>query len=362
MDSRAKSRLVVSGVTVFHGRHAAVRSASISVGEGELVALVGPSGSGKSTLIGAIAGFYPVASGAIWIQDQLVAARGTSVPPERRQIGVVFQSHALWPQWMVIDNVAYPLRRQGLSRIAARREAEAVLAAVGLEQMCARFPGELSGGQRQRVGLARALAARPLLYLFDEPTANLDPENRQTFADEVRQRLRHTGASALYVSHQVDEALALADRVAVMLDGAIVQAGSPQEVYERPRSAAVARLLGHAACVEGVVTAATGDEMASVQIADSVQRVRLLVPGGDAPPTPRVRTKLMFRPEWCRLAPDDVDALPCRVAHVRYLGHSTLYELESLAGRLLASHPGPPRFTEGDRAGWLARLACLLAE
>ncbi|WP_304458694.1 ABC transporter ATP-binding protein [Alicyclobacillus sendaiensis] len=355
-DSNAR-RLSVAGVTVAHGQQVAVRRVSLTVGMGEIVALVGPSGSGKSTLLGAIAGFYPIQSGAIWIGEEMVASPTFSLPPEKRRIGVVFQSHALWPQWMVVDNVAYPLRRRGMARLSARREAESVLAAVGMDAYAARYPSELSGGQRQRVGLARALAARPDLYLFDEPTASLDPANRDAFAQEVRERIRQTGAAALYVSHQADEALSLAHRVAVMMNGEILQVGTPAEVYECPRTAEIARLLGPAACVTGVVREVDASGLAQVQIADSEQTVRLT----SAPRSAHLgRRPLMMRPEWCELTPDDGSALPCRVARVQYVGHRTLYELESLAGRVLASHAGPPQSAEGERVGWRVRRACVL--
>ncbi|WP_367305842.1 ABC transporter ATP-binding protein [Alicyclobacillus acidocaldarius] len=355
-DSNAH-RLSVAGVTVAHGQQVAVRRASLTIGAGEIVALVGPSGSGKSTLLGAIAGFYPIQSGAIWIGEEMVASPTLSLPPERRRVGVVFQSHALWPQWMVVDNVAYPLRRRGMARLLARREAESVLAAVGMDAFAARYPSELSGGQRQRVGLARALASRPELYLFDEPTASLDPANRETFMHEVRERIRQTGAAALYVSHQVDEALSLAHRVAVMIHGEILQVGSPAEVYENPRTAEIARLLGPAACATGVVREVNASGHAQVQIADSEQMVRLT----SAPRSADLgRRTLMMRPEWCELTADDEASLPCRVVRVQYVGHRTLYELESLAGRLLASHVGPPQYQEGQRVGWKVRRACVM--
>ncbi|SIS83434.1 ABC transporter ATP-binding protein [Alicyclobacillus vulcanalis] len=356
MNTNDVHRLSISGVTVAHGAEVVVKRATLTVRAGEMVALVGPSGSGKSTLLGAIAGFYPVQAGAIWVGEELVASPTLSLPPERRRIGVVFQSHALWPQWMVVDNVAYPLRRRGMARPAARREAEMMLAAIGMDAFAARYPSELSGGQRQRVGLARALAARPDLYLFDEPTASLDPANREAFMQEVRERIRTTQAGALYVSHQADEALSLAHRVAVMMQGEILQVGAPAEVYECPRTAEIARLLGPAACATGVVHAVDARGWARVQIADSEQTIRLSSLHREVD---HGRVSLMMRPEWCELT-DDEASLPCRVVRVQYVGHRTLYELESLAGRLLASHTGPPQYQEGERVGWKVRRASVL--
>ena len=214
-----------------HGGPTALAGLDLTVAPGETVALLGVSGSGKTTLLNAIAGFVAPVAGEIWLAGELAAGPGRSVPPERRRIGMVFQDHALWPHLSVLDTVAYPLRRAGASRAAAHRGAHDILAQMNLTRLAERRPGQLSGGEQQRVGLARALACRPAVYLFDEPTAHLDASLRGQILMEVARRRAADGAAALYATHDAAEALAIADRVAVLHSGAMAQAGPPAEVY-----------------------------------------------------------------------------------------------------------------------------------
>ena len=211
---------------------------------GETVALLGESGSGKTTLLNAIAGFVPPLAGEIWLAGELASGPGRSLPPERRRIGMVFQDHALWPHLSVLDTVAYPLRRAGASRAAARRDALAIVAQLNLGPLAGRRPGQLSGGEQQRVGLARALACHPAVYLFDEPTAHLDASLRAQILDEVARRRAADGAAAIYATHDAAEALAIAGQVAVLHSGAMAQAGPPAVVYAEPGDLTVARLTG----------------------------------------------------------------------------------------------------------------------
>ncbi len=208
-------------VRVAYDRSVAVDGVTIDVAAGELVALLGPSGSGKTTLLSAIAGFLPVSGGEIVLDGRVASGPRRHDPPERRHIGYVFQGHALWPHLSAQDTVAYPLRRQGLDRSEARREAWALLDRLGIGGLAARRPAELSGGEHQRVGLGRALARRARVLLFDEPTANLDAELRATLQEEIAVQRRESGAAALYATHDTAEALALADRVVLMDEGRI---------------------------------------------------------------------------------------------------------------------------------------------
>ena len=334
-----------AALSVGYGRVPALAGLDLAVAPGETVALLGESGSGKTTLLNAIAGFVPPLAGEIWLAGRLASAPGRSLPPERRRIGMVFQDHALWPHLSVLDTVAYPLRRAGVSAAAARRDARAILDQLNLAALAERRPGQLSGGEQQRVGLARALACRPALYLFDEPTAHLDASLRAQILDEVARRRAADGAAAIYATHDAAEALAIADRVAVLHSGALAQAGPPAGVYAEPDDLTVARLTGPVSVLDAPALGAlpiTGHAAVPVTAAPSCDGRILLV-----------------RPDWARLEGD----LPGTVEEVRFRGPHTDYHLATPAGPLLIREPGPPRATPGParwtllRARFLPRLS-----
>jgi ABC-type Fe3+/spermidine/putrescine transport system ATPase subunit len=277
-----------------------------------MLALLGPSGSGKSTLLHTIAGFHAPRTGEVWLGGDCVASPEVALPPERRNVAMVFQNYALWPHVNALDTVAYPMRRRGMGRSDARREAAEILDRLRVGHLAHRRPAELSGGEQQRVGLGRALAGDAGLYLFDEPTAHLDTHVRAVFLDELVLRLRDTGAAALYATHDAEEALGVADRVALLAAGRVVQVGTPEEVYRRPVDEWAARLTG------------------PVSVLDT-QDGRVLV-----------------RPEWARLDGDRT----ARVVDVRFRGPHSDYVLDTEAGRLLVREPGPPRHARGDEARW----------
>ncbi len=234
--------LEVDRVTLGYGRTDVVRDASLALVRGEIGCLLGPSGCGKTTLLRAIGGFEPLRAGRVVLDGRVVATAETQLPPRERGIGMVFQDHALFPHLDVQGNVAFGLgRRSGAER---RRRVTEVLALVGLEGFEARWPHELSGGQQQRVALARALAPQPGLLLLDEPFSNLDSRLRVTIAGELRDILRQSGATALMVTHDQDEAFAMADSVGVMVQGRLHQWGSAVDVYQRPATVEVAGLIG----------------------------------------------------------------------------------------------------------------------
>ena len=224
-------------VAVKYADSIALSGFNLEMAPGETVAILGPSGSGKSTAMYSIAGFTPLAAGTISIEGREVSRGNRLVPPEDRPVGLVFQNYALWPHMTALDNVAYPLRRAGEPSSGALGEAGRLLTKVGIGGLGNRMPAELSGGQQQRVGLARALARRAKLYLFDEPTAHLDAHVRAAIEEEIRKRRAELGAAALYTTHDSAEALAVADRIALLRHGRIVQVGSPTEIYERPATA-----------------------------------------------------------------------------------------------------------------------------
>lgn len=253
-------RIELSHVTKRFGQATvAVDDVSFKLSDGEILALLGPSGCGKTTTLRLVAGFEWPDAGTIAIGGKMVAGGGFSVGPEKRGIGMVFQDYPLLPHRTVAQNVAFGLHRVG-RREAERRVAE-LLERMGLGGLGGRYPHELSGGQQQRVALAQALAPKPNVILLDEPFSNLDASLRHDLRIEVRQVLKEHKATAILVTHDQKEAFSVADTVAVMNAGRIEQIGTPYELYSRPKSAFVARFLGHSALLEGVVGENGGPEI-----------------------------------------------------------------------------------------------------
>lgn len=234
----------------FGAQTLAVDDVSFSLDEGDLLGLLGPSGCGKTTLLRLVAGFEKLDVGEIELAGQTICGDGQWVPPERRRVGVVFQDYALFPHLTVLENVSFGLKqlhRQGkLAKREVKPMVEEAIALVGLSKMAKRYPHELSGGQQQRVALARALAPRPPLVLLDEPFSNLDVQVRLYLRQEVRDILKGIGASGIFVTHDQEEALAIADKVAVMSEGQLVQLDEPEEIYQNPASRFIAEFVTQA--------------------------------------------------------------------------------------------------------------------
>ncbi|PPF72561.1 ABC transporter ATP-binding protein [Pseudoclavibacter sp. Z016] len=231
----------------------------LALRDGEFLALVGPSGSGKTTLLRTIAGFQAPTTGQVSIGDRVVAGSGATVPPEARELGMVFQQHAVWPHWNVGRNVDYPLRRARVEKAERIRRVDEVLDMVGLTGFAKRNPATLSGGQRQRVAIARALVARPRVLLLDEALSALDEPLRDSLRLELHTLTRELGLTVVHVTHDRSEALALADRVAVLDGGRIQQLGTPEELVMRPASPFIAKFLSDATIVDGaMVSGAAG--------------------------------------------------------------------------------------------------------
>ena len=239
--------LSVEGMTVAFGHHVAVDCVDLSVDDGHVLAVLGPSGSGKSSLLRAIAGLEPLRAGSVrWDGADLAG-----VPTHKRGFALMFQDGQLFDHLTVARNVGYALRLRGVTGAAARSEVDDLLELVGLGGHGARMPRTLSGGERQRVALARSLAAEPRLLLLDEPLSALDAELRVRLAADLRRILRDAGRTALLVTHDQEEAFAVADRLAVMRDGAVVQEGTTADVWARPADAATALFLGYARVLTG---------------------------------------------------------------------------------------------------------------
>ena len=238
------STVTIRRVTKAFGDNVVLKDFDEVFRDGEFVTLLGPSGCGKTTMLRMIAGFEKPTSGEIYIDDQLVSGGKTFVPPEKRGIGMVFQSYAVWPHMNVFDNVAYPLRIRKQSREEVRGAVERVLEIVHLSQYAARLPSQLSGGQQQRVALARALVAEPKLLLLDEPLSNLDAKLRESMRFEIKEIQRRTGITVVYVTHDQTEAMAMSDRIFLINRGIVQQSGTPQEIYNRPANPFAADFLG----------------------------------------------------------------------------------------------------------------------
>ena len=233
---------------------AVIRGLSTSVGEGQMLVLLGPSGCGKTTTLQLVAGLLDPDDGSILVDGKQVAGPRWGLPPERRNLGMVFQSYAVWPHKTVFENVAYGLELRSLAREEIRRRVQKALGLVHLGELGARYPSEISGGQQQRVALARAIVVEPSLLLLDEPLSNLDATLREQMRIELKGLQRQLGLAAVYVTHDQAEAMVLADHLVVMRDGVIEQHGRAETVFLRPRTGFVARFLGVTNLLKGRLT------------------------------------------------------------------------------------------------------------
>jgi len=325
------SAVSLQDVSKRFGTVAALDGFDLSVERGAVLGLLGPSGSGKTTALRVIAGFDRPDLGTVEIEGTTVVSDRVFVPPEKRKVGMVFQDYALFPHLCVADNVGF-----GLGRSASPARVPDVLAMVGLGGMGERMPHELSGGEQQRVALARALAPEPHLVLLDEPFSNLDTPNRDRVRREVRTILVEARATAIFVTHDQEEALAMSDSVAIMRRGAVVQTAAPHDLYRRPGDCWVARFLGEAEFING--TASNG---------------RVETPIGafadDSRSTGPV--EVMIRPEAVRLTKDAKGQ--ALVVDREFYGHDQLVTLHLDSGHRLLARTGPhPVFNPGDHAGY----------
>jgi putative spermidine/putrescine transport system ATP-binding protein len=305
----SRIKLHVRGITKAYGTSVVLKPLELTVVAGELLAVLGPSGSGKTTLLQIICGLVEPSGGRLFIDGR----DETDIPADKRDIGVVFQNYALFPHLTVRENVAFPLqmRRQAAGDI--RDRVEAVLAMVGLSDFGSRFPRELSGGQQQRVALARCLVYRPSLILMDESLSALDKKLRDSMRIEIKRLHRETGTTIIFVTHDQEEALALADRICLMNDGQIEQLGKPEDIYERPANTFVADFIGASNLIYGTVAA---DDR--IETADGV------VPLPDGCSARRgEQAALVVRPEKLLLCGSADGFLSGRVEESIYVGSET---------------------------------------
>jgi putative spermidine/putrescine transport system ATP-binding protein len=314
------------------GSGAGLHGLDLGIAPGELVAVIGPSGCGKSTLLKLIAGFLSPDAGRVLLEGR----DATALPPRRRELGVVFQAYALFPHMTALENVAWPLSLRGMTRAERRRRAGEMLERVGLSAQADRRPGALSGGQQQRVALARALVFGPKALLLDEPLSALDAALRISMRDEIRRLQQESGIATLHITHDQEEALSIADRVAVMREGRILQCASPRELYARPASRSVAGFVGHANLWEArVVDAGTLHTPLGALRAEA----RGFAPGSTV--------AALVRPERVRpgAAPDGANQFAGRVARDRFLGSFRRVDL-ALPGGMVVLETGADALPE----------------
>ncbi|GGG54719.1 ABC transporter ATP-binding protein [Paenibacillus radicis (ex Gao et al. 2016)] len=308
--------LEVNGLGKSFGSHTALRDIHFSVQKGEIISVLGPSGCGKSTLLQLIAGLQNPDAGEIKLRGKVAAAGSRSIPPEKRGINMVFQDYALWPHMSVYDNIAYGLRRQKVSPAAIREQITELTALLHLQGLEDRLPPQLSGGQQQRVAIARALATKPDLLLLDEPLSNLDMRLRIEMRTEMAYLFRRLGTTVFHVTHDPDEAFAMADRLMIMRAGAVDQIDPPKACYERPATLSAAMLLGAGNRLKGRAAAMADGEIGVIVGGQEVKgtwNAKTASSGDEA--------ELLFRPDAAVFMTDPAaGGLPVTVLHSVYEG------------------------------------------
>jgi len=346
MTARATPTLLeLKGLRHAYGDQEVVKGLSLSLARGGIGCLLGPSGCGKTTVLRCIAGFEPVTSGEILLNGQVVSAPDRMVPPEKRRIGMVFQDYALFPHLSVLENIAFGLH--GLARGERDRRAAEYIAAVGLSGARGKYPHELSGGQQQRVALARALAPRPDLLLLDEPFSNLDVDLRERLGQEVREIIKRSNTTAVLVTHDQQEAFAIADEIGIMHEGEIKQWDSAYNLYHRPASRFVADFVGQGVFLPGSVES-------SREVSIELGALR-----GDIPDMCELgcdacgkgcQVDVLLRPD--DIVHDDASRMRAEVLHKAFRGAEILYTLRLESGRkVLALVPSHHNHALGEHIG-----------
>jgi putative spermidine/putrescine transport system ATP-binding protein len=349
-DIAAATKLSVRAATKTYGAVRALAGATLELREGEFLTLLGPSGSGKTTLLMMVAGLVQPTSGEVWIDGKLA----TYAPPNKRDIGIVFQNYALFPHLSVYENIAFPLRMRRMATEQIAVEVKCVLDIVQLPHVASRLPRELSGGQQQRIALARCMVYRPSIILMDEPLGALDRQLRDHMQLEIKDLHSRLGITVLYVTHDQEEAMAMSDRICLMNNGRIEQIGTPQELYFRPRNVFVAEFLGEsnildASVVEGEKTLLSGPGGLTIRAPS------------DTAARPGQQAKIIVRPERLRLLGPGEQAdnvAEGRLKEVVFVGGVTRYFVTLASGAVLSAKQltqvagAAPRLGDAVRLGW----------
>ena len=332
--------VTISNLTKSYGDVQVLKEFNEVFKDGEFVTLLGPSGCGKTTILRMIAGFEIPTTGEIRIDDKVVSGGKSFVPPEHRDIGMVFQSYAVWPHMTVFDNVIYPLKIKKVDKEEIRKRADRILGIVHLTQYKDRLPNQLSGGQQQRVALARALLSEPKLLLLDEPLSNLDAKLRESMRFEIKDITKELGITVVYVTHDQNEAMAMSDRILLINNGVVQQSGPPEEIYNHPVNPFVADFLGKVSFFSG-----------------TAEEDRILLPDWgvrlpDPEPSRRGAVTVGIRPENVRLRPE-AGELQGVIERAYYLGDTTDFRVRVGKAEVRAIMEGGAhaRFAAGDRVG-----------
>ena len=333
--------LALERITRRFGEHTAVDDISLHVPAGQLLALIGASGSGKTTTLRIAAGYETPDSGRVLLDGNDI----TALPPQKRGFGMVFQHYALFPHMSVGQNVAFGLEARGIGRPQRRQKAQNALAAVGLESAIDRSIQSLSGGEQQRVALARALVIEPEVLLMDEPLSNLDPTLRQSTRDELRAMLHRVGVPALFVTHDQEDAFAIADMIALIRKGKLLQTGTAEDLYDRPASLGVATFIGRST----IVPAEDIGDRVGVTIGGVRRELAATRPDGMKG---KITSPLVvLRPDALEIVSDDPQAWKGEVINRRFTGGSAVYRVKTADNVELEVASSRMDLREGDSAG-----------
>lgn len=338
LDNTALGTVKLVNVSKDYGRTKALTGANISIQAGELFSILGPSGSGKSTLLHLIAGFTEPSAGEIYISGIPI----TPTPAHKRGLGVVFQSYNLFPHMNVFENVAYPLTVRGMKSTTASERVREVLALVGMDGAESKLPSQLSGGQQQRIAIARAIVFEPAVLLMDEPMSALDRKIRDSMQVEFRRLQRRLGITMIYVTHDQEEALMMSDRLAVVKDGNIEHCGSPQDVYNSPRSLFVAQFIGDSHTLEGELVSRDGSGSALARLKNG-DLVGCKLFSGEVGQTValNVRTERLTINDLKPADPGTNLVLDGKVSEILFKGITVRYVVETAVGELIATSINP---------------------
>jgi ABC-type Fe3+/spermidine/putrescine transport system ATPase subunit len=336
--------LALERITRRFGEHVAVNDVSFEVPAGELLALIGASGSGKTTALRITAGYEVPDSGRVLMDGKDI----TALPPQKRGFGMVFQHYALFPHMSVEDNVAFGLEARGMPRAKRIEKARATLESVGLGKAGPRSIQSLSGGEQQRVAPARALVIEPRLLLMDEPLSNLDPTLRQSTREDLRAMLHRVGVPALFVTHDQEDAFAIADRIALIRKGKLLQVGTAEDLHDRPASMGVASFIGRSTILAAVPV---GEDRVAVTIGGVRRELSARSPNGKPVESPRV----VLRPDALEITGDEAGAWKGTVVSRRFIGGSAVYRIRASDDVIMEVNSQKMDLREGETAGVTVR-------